>query len=385
MNLLKISKIITYYFILLICFITLSPLHASDKTRVAVVNLVAKSGISEATAATVTDLLTGELVGLKKFDVVDRANLNKVLKEQALQQSGCTEQACAVKLGNILNVQKLIVGSISKLGDNIVISVNFVDVEKSRIDLSEKISATNENDLLPKVQQLAQKIDSSIPLVGRLLTKKSDATYLANLGSVDGVALGTSVKITRMGQAIIDQATGDLLGRDVLDLGFGIIKELNPSGSLSLIQLSASTNIIKEGDRVEVITNLAKNNFVAKIPELAKPSGDVPVIKPILLISGITLAAGGGGLALYSYLSITPALAAYRALPAATSQADFDNKYQNYLTFRDLTLVGSIIGGTGVALIVTSLFIPNNKKPNKTAIYPTFDGKNYALNFFSTF
>ena len=46
---------------------------AADKIRIAVMNLVAKAGVDPNTASTITDLLSGELVSLKKFDVVDRA------------------------------------------------------------------------------------------------------------------------------------------------------------------------------------------------------------------------------------------------------------------------------------------------------------------------
>ena len=94
----------------------ISFLFASDKTRIAIQNIEAKSGVDPNAAATVTDLLSSELVSLRRFDVVDRKNMESIMKEQALQQGGCTDQACAVKLGNLLNVQKMVVGSLSKLG-----------------------------------------------------------------------------------------------------------------------------------------------------------------------------------------------------------------------------------------------------------------------------
>ena len=40
-----------------------------------------------------------------------------VLAEQKFQSSGCTEQECAVEMGKLLNVKKMLVGSLSKLLD----------------------------------------------------------------------------------------------------------------------------------------------------------------------------------------------------------------------------------------------------------------------------
>ncbi|MDI6640975.1 MAG: CsgG/HfaB family protein, partial [Elusimicrobiota bacterium] len=62
-------------------------------------------------ASIVSDLLRTELVKIGKFKVLDRANMESILAEQKFQISGCTDQECAVKIGKLLNVQQVVVGT----------------------------------------------------------------------------------------------------------------------------------------------------------------------------------------------------------------------------------------------------------------------------------
>ena len=206
--------------VLLSFSVLLSVVLGADKTRIAVMAFEAKTGVAADTAATVGDLLSTALINLKRFEVLDRANIDKVLKEQALQNSGCTASACAVKLGNVLNVQKMVVGSVARLGGKYLINVQFVDAEKGNVDIADKVTAMNDDDLLVKTDLLASKIADRTSIFGRILEVRPDQTLQANLGKDDGLAPGKKVRLLRYGKAMLDQSTGDFLGREVEDLGY---------------------------------------------------------------------------------------------------------------------------------------------------------------------
>lgn len=128
-----------------------------EKMNLAVADFVGKN-ISAADASIVTDFLRTELVKTGEFNVVEKANMDKILAEAAFQQSGCTTSECAVQIGKILNVQQMVVGSLSKLMETYFITANLVDVETGKILKSENIKAYSVEELNDACKTLANKL-----------------------------------------------------------------------------------------------------------------------------------------------------------------------------------------------------------------------------------
>ena len=55
-----------------------------------------------------------------KYEVIDRGNMNKILKEQKFQMSGCVAQECKVEAGQILGVGKIVNGSVGHCGEDLL-------------------------------------------------------------------------------------------------------------------------------------------------------------------------------------------------------------------------------------------------------------------------
>ena len=85
--------------------------------------------ITEAEANILSERLTSKLISLKKYVVIERANIEKVLKEQKFQYSGCTNTQCAVEIGKMLNSNYIVIGNVSKLGSTYSIDCRIIDVE----------------------------------------------------------------------------------------------------------------------------------------------------------------------------------------------------------------------------------------------------------------
>src|SRR6185436_12704616 len=96
------------------------------------------------------------------FQVVEKANMEKVLQEQAFQQSGCTTQECAVKLGKVLNVKFLIVGSFGKLLDRFVLNIRVVDVETARAVYSDSEQGGNVPEVQAGITRLADRLTKAV-------------------------------------------------------------------------------------------------------------------------------------------------------------------------------------------------------------------------------
>jgi curli biogenesis system outer membrane secretion channel CsgG len=107
-------------------------------------------------------MLRSELVKTRAFNVIERKNMEKVLAEHAFQQTGCTTDECAVKLGRMLNVQRLIVGSFGKLLSSYLVTVRVVDVETGSILFSDTVKGRDEDELIKQVRILSKSIAKAV-------------------------------------------------------------------------------------------------------------------------------------------------------------------------------------------------------------------------------
>lgn len=106
---------------------------AQEKINVAVLDMEGR-GISALEAATLTDRLRSEMVDLGHFRVVERGQMEMVLEEQGFQQTGCTSAECAVEIGKLLGVEKMVAGSIGKIGALYTVDVRMFDVTTGSIE-----------------------------------------------------------------------------------------------------------------------------------------------------------------------------------------------------------------------------------------------------------
>jgi len=102
------------------------------QTTLAVLDLSGK-GIDKMVASSLTDRLRAELFSLKKFNIIERDKMDEILKEQGLQISGCTTNECYIEIGQLLNVEQMVVGSISQVGLTYSISARIISVETGEI------------------------------------------------------------------------------------------------------------------------------------------------------------------------------------------------------------------------------------------------------------
>jgi TolB-like protein len=133
---------------------------AHEGHTVAVAELEA-NGVPGTDAAVLANMLRGELVQTGAFRVVEKANMDKVLAEQAFQQTGCTSQECAVKLGKVLNVQRMIVGSFGKLLGRYILNVRVVSVESGEVVQAEEARGDTIDQLEASLKALAARLAAS--------------------------------------------------------------------------------------------------------------------------------------------------------------------------------------------------------------------------------
>ena len=105
-------------------------------------------GLTPQEAQILTQRLTTKLINLDKYQVVERSNMDKILKEQQFQHSGCTDSECAVEIGQLLNTDFIVIGSVSKFGNTWVLDARLIDVGQGNVLISAEYSKSGKMDVL---------------------------------------------------------------------------------------------------------------------------------------------------------------------------------------------------------------------------------------------
>lgn len=97
------------------------------------VNDLDVAGVEKSTASIISDRLRSELFNTGKFIVIERNQMEEILKEQGFQQTGCTNNDCAVEMGQLLGVKYMFAGKIGKVGKTYALSLRMIDVQTGAI------------------------------------------------------------------------------------------------------------------------------------------------------------------------------------------------------------------------------------------------------------
>lgn len=132
---------------------------------IAVTPLQAK-GVSESDASVLTESLSDELLQSGSVRVMERSQMDKILTEQGFQQAACDTSECALQMGRLLGIERILVGTVGKVGGTYSVSVRMVDVTTGEVLSSSRRNAKGAIDdvlvtLMPQLaRDLAQKSQS---------------------------------------------------------------------------------------------------------------------------------------------------------------------------------------------------------------------------------
>ena len=117
------------------CFLLLAiPFALCAKVPQLAVMPLSPHGVDSSDAAVLTDALSDAFLRTGAVRILERQRMDAILKEQGFEGSGaCDGSECAVKAGQLLGIDQIVVGSIGKLGSSYVLSLRRVDVGTGQI------------------------------------------------------------------------------------------------------------------------------------------------------------------------------------------------------------------------------------------------------------
>ncbi len=223
------------------------------KKRVAIVDFENKTAYGQEKLGQATsDILTTELVKTKRFIVVEREALDKVLTEQKLGFSGVVDEVTAAKTGRILGAQAIVTGAISEFGEAKKESRHLFKKKVSLVECAADIRVINTTTgeivyadsgvgqvevesehfltgrrgydetlagkcLRAALTQVISNIIGQIETItwqGRVASVRDGMLYV-NAGEKTGLIKGTVLEVRGKGEKIMDPDTGLEIGEAV--------------------------------------------------------------------------------------------------------------------------------------------------------------------------
>lgn len=86
-------------------------------------------GMIREDVSVISDALANSLQKTGKFRVMERSQMDQILKEQNFQASGaCDGSQCAIEIGKLVGLDRMVVGSIGLIGNTYSMNLRLVDV-----------------------------------------------------------------------------------------------------------------------------------------------------------------------------------------------------------------------------------------------------------------
>ena len=127
-------------------------------------NSLSKKQEMEPLCKGLTDMLITELDKIEQFQVVERAQLQQLLEEIKLDQSGIIDSKSAVEVGKMLGAQDMLLGSFMHMLDGkLRIDVRIVNVETGVTIKAEEVTG-KPKDLYKLLQDLVVKIARNLDI-----------------------------------------------------------------------------------------------------------------------------------------------------------------------------------------------------------------------------
>jgi curli biogenesis system outer membrane secretion channel CsgG len=273
---------------------------SAEKKRIGVVPFENKSQIRDAgLGESMADMLVTELIQNRNYELIERIQLESLLKEQGLTLSGFIDQTDAPKVGQVMGLDYMVFGSIIEASSKdrtsapplyskkknptysatvkVAINVKVVEVKtgatkfsdtgtgEKTINWGERQQSVSAADFLSVVQgavanagfKIRREIAPLEPAVLLVEPKKNEVTI--SMGRNDGIKEGQRYRVVREGDPIYGLDGQTIAGVKILDVASITIKRVEATTAIGKIEKKLLNNKeILRGDLLRLESKHAK-------------------------------------------------------------------------------------------------------------------------------
>ncbi len=142
------------------------PNSGVEKNPIAILDFLDLKGNVTSLGRFVAEELTTRLVLTKRFDVIERQLLNKVLAELKLSASGLVDSSSAQELGSILGVSAVVSGTLSELTSTVRVNARVIATTTGRIVAAASIELPKDESIAQLLATVIVPADGFLPATG---------------------------------------------------------------------------------------------------------------------------------------------------------------------------------------------------------------------------
>ena len=136
--------------------------EAPAPATLALASVEARGNATAEEAAEVNDALTAKWVADGRLRVVERQQMAKVMKEQALSQSGIMSDEVQIKLAQLVGARWIAVGAIQSKGRSFVLSLRAIDSSTGQLATADTLKVGSADQLEAGSKQLARRLEDKL-------------------------------------------------------------------------------------------------------------------------------------------------------------------------------------------------------------------------------
>ncbi|MCH7939865.1 MAG: hypothetical protein IID13_08980 [Candidatus Marinimicrobia bacterium] len=193
---------------LIVFFVAVLASLAGAQTNVAIIPLDAK-GVSDIEASVLTDRLAFELFKTGLFTVLERGKMEEILAEQDFQLTGCVTEECLVEVGQLLGVEQMMAGSVSKIGNTYSVILRLIDAQSGAI--VQVAGYDHQGSIDQLLSQGMGVVARSI--ADQLVERAAPAIPVVSKGAASAARQGHLYFFPRLGLGFYDGGARRVLGR----------------------------------------------------------------------------------------------------------------------------------------------------------------------------
>jgi TolB-like protein len=139
----------------------------ADRPRMACIEFRAGNDAAKEVVTTIQEMFCTGFVESKRFSIIERAQIEKILKEKQFVGTGEVDSETAKYLGKILGVRYLLIGSASGLGQAFEIDARLVDAETGETKIASNGRCAAQSQLRSTVHDIVNDLNRKFGEEGR--------------------------------------------------------------------------------------------------------------------------------------------------------------------------------------------------------------------------
>lgn len=114
--------------------------------------------VSEPDAQAISALFETALVNTGVYRVIEQAQMHRILQVQEVAVSDCTDDECAIAIGQLLSAEQIVLGAVVSLEGRYILSAKIVDVAKGVSLKAAKVERDSLFEMTEGAEILAQRL-----------------------------------------------------------------------------------------------------------------------------------------------------------------------------------------------------------------------------------